>query len=83
MIDIEVAPNLATFKFVLNRNKLRKVWRREGRYLLRSNLCGHDPAQLWQFYIQLAEIEAALVEAGISFAGAGPQTILVRRAPDP
>jgi hypothetical protein len=54
-----VAPNLATFKFALNRNKLRKVWRREGRYLLRSNLCGHDPAQLWQFYIQLVEIEAA------------------------
>jgi small-conductance mechanosensitive channel len=31
----------------------------------------------------LKSIEAALVEAGISFAGAGPQTILVRRAPDP
>jgi len=29
----------------------------------------------------LKRIEAALVEAGISFAGAGPQTILVRRAP--
>jgi moderate conductance mechanosensitive channel len=31
----------------------------------------------------LKKIEAALVEAGIPFAGAGPQTILVRRAPDP
>jgi moderate conductance mechanosensitive channel len=31
----------------------------------------------------LKKIEATLVEAGISFAGAGPQTILVRRAPDP
>jgi moderate conductance mechanosensitive channel len=31
----------------------------------------------------LKKIEAALVEAGISFAGAGPQTILIRRAPDP
>jgi len=31
----------------------------------------------------LRKIEAALVEAGISFAGAGPQTILIRRAPDP
>jgi len=30
----------------------------------------------------LKKIEAALVGAGISFAGAGPQTILVRRAPD-
>jgi moderate conductance mechanosensitive channel len=31
----------------------------------------------------LKKIEAALAQAGISFAGAGPQTILVRRAPDP
>ena len=31
----------------------------------------------------LKKLEAALVEAGVSFAGAGPQTILVRRAPDP
>jgi hypothetical protein len=36
-----------------------KVRRREGRYLLRTNLCGRDPAQLWQFYIQLTEVEAA------------------------
>jgi small-conductance mechanosensitive channel len=39
-----------------------------------------------QFEIRSAAlkmIEAALTEAGISFAGAGPQTILVRRAPDP
>jgi small-conductance mechanosensitive channel len=31
----------------------------------------------------LKRIEGALVAAGIPFAGAGPQTILVRRAPDP
>jgi moderate conductance mechanosensitive channel len=31
----------------------------------------------------LKKIEAALVEAGICFAGADPQTILVGRAPDP
>jgi hypothetical protein len=35
------------------------VRRREGRYLLRSNLCGHKPAALWQFYMQLTQIEAA------------------------
>jgi len=57
VIDIEVAPNAATFSFALNRQKLRSVWRREGRYLLRTNLCGNDPAQLWHFYIQLVEIE--------------------------
>ncbi len=59
LIDIEVAPHSATFSFALNRKKLRQVRRREGRYLLRTNLCGKDPAQLWQFYIQLVEVEAA------------------------
>jgi transposase len=50
---------IATFSFALNRQKLRIVRRREGRYLLRTNLLGRDPAQLWQFYIRLVEIEAA------------------------
>src|SRR5438552_6386216 len=31
----------------------------KGRYLLRTNLCEHEAAELWQFYIQLVEIEAA------------------------
>ena len=48
-----------SFSFRLNRQKLRAVRRREGRYLLRTNLSGREPAQLWQFYIQLVEIEAA------------------------
>ena len=48
-----------TFSFRLNRQKLREVRRREGRYLLRTNLSGREPAQLWQFYVQLVEIEAA------------------------
>ena len=47
------------FTFRLNRQKLRAVRQREGRYLLRTNLCGRDPEDLWQFYIQLTEIEAA------------------------
>ena len=36
-----------------------RAGRREGRYLLRTNLSGREPAQLWQFYIQLVEVEAA------------------------
>jgi transposase len=48
-----------TFSFRLNWQKLREVRRREGHYLLRTNLSGREPAQLWQFYIQLVEIEAA------------------------
>jgi transposase len=59
LIDIEVAPDDATFSFALNRDKLRQVRRREGRYLLRTNLCDRDPAHLWEFYIQLVEVEAA------------------------
>src|SRR5215831_6865879 len=59
LVAVEVAPEGATFSYALNRKKLRKVWRREGRYLLRTNLSGRDPAELWQFYIQLVEVEAA------------------------
>jgi transposase len=55
----ETTENTPTFTFRLNRKKLRQARRREGRYLLRTNLCGRDPAELWQFYIQLTEVEAA------------------------
>ena len=48
-----------SFGFTLNRALLRATRKREGRYLLRSNLTGSDPAQLWEFYLQLVEVEAA------------------------
>ena len=51
-----------TFTFALNRKKLRQARRREGRYLLRSNLTSNDPVQLWTWYIQLTEIEQAFKE---------------------
>lgn len=60
LIDLAMPePPGTSFSFRLNRHKLRQVRRREGRYLLRTNLCGREPAKLWQFYIQLVEIEAA------------------------
>jgi Transposase DDE domain len=59
LVEVEVASEGASFSYALNRNKLRNVRRREGRYLLRTNLSGKDPGQLWQLYIQLTEIEAA------------------------
>ena len=59
LLDVEVAEQDASFTYALNRDKLRQVRRREGRYLLRTNLCDEDPAKLWKFYIQLVEIEAA------------------------
>ena len=49
-------PNLI---FQLRKDKLRPVRRREGRYLLRSNLSGHEPEKLWTFYLQLTQVEAA------------------------
>ena len=59
LIEIEVAERGANFTYRLDRNKLRQVRRREGRYLLRTNLTESDPAKLWQFYLQLVEVEAA------------------------
>jgi hypothetical protein len=59
LVDVTVPPEGATFNFTLDRAKLRQVRRREGRYLLRTNLTGREPAELWRFYIQLVEIEAA------------------------
>ena len=47
------------FIYTLNRQKLRGVRRREGRYLLRTNLTEDDPAVLWQYYIQLVAVEEA------------------------
>jgi hypothetical protein len=48
-----------SFEFVLDKARLRRMRRREGRYLLRSNLTATDPAKLWEFYLQLVEVEAA------------------------
>jgi transposase len=46
------------WSYTLLKDKLRQTRRREGRYLLRTNLTDEDPAKLWQFYIQLTEVEA-------------------------
>jgi transposase len=48
-----------TFRFAVNKEKLRKAELRDGHYLLRSNLVGEDPAVLWERYVQLTQIEAA------------------------
>ena len=51
-----------TFTFALRRDRLRRARRREGRYLLRSNLTGEDPATLWRYYTRLTEVEQAFKE---------------------
>ena len=60
--DLDQEVSAQTFTFTLRKDKLRIVRRREGRYLLRSNLSGEDPAALWRYYIQLTEIEQAFKE---------------------
>jgi transposase len=52
----------ATLSWKLDRPTLRTAWRREGRYLLRTNLTETDPAKLWEFYLQLTEVEQAFKE---------------------
>jgi hypothetical protein len=59
LVTIEVSPNSAMFSYRLDHNKLRVARRREGRYLLRTNLTEHDPAKLWTYYLQLVAVEEA------------------------
>jgi transposase len=59
LVTIVVAAKEASFSFKLDRDKLRQALRREGRYLLRTNLTADDPAKLWELYLQLVIIEEA------------------------
>ena len=59
LVATTVAKESATFSYRLERHKLRQARRREGRYLLRSNLTENDPAQLWSYYLQLVAVEEA------------------------
>ena len=59
LVDIEMDKASAMFVYTLNRQKLRQARRREGRYLLRTNLTESDPAVLWQYYMQLVAVEEA------------------------
>lgn len=59
LVTITVAKDSATFSYQLDRDKLRQARRREGRYLLRTNLTEDDPAQLWRYYLQLVAVEQA------------------------
>jgi Transposase DDE domain len=59
LVVVDVAPDCRGFSYRLDWNKLRQQRRREGRYLLRSNLTEADPAKLWHYYIQLVQVEQA------------------------
>jgi len=60
LVDTAVPPQEAKLTFTLRKDKLRQARKREGRYLLRTNItAGRSAEELWQFYIQLTEVEAA------------------------
>ncbi len=59
LIKIEMARQGASFTYRLSREKLRQTRRREGRYLLRTNLTESDPTELWSLYLQLVAVEEA------------------------
>jgi len=58
LVEVQLEP----FTFCLNREALRAARRREGRYLLRTNLTHQDPAELWRMYMRLSEVEQAFKE---------------------
>ena len=59
LVEVKVEKAGAAFTYRLNRKKLKQVRRREGRYLLRSNLTETDPVKLWNYYLQLVQVEEA------------------------
>ena len=48
LVTTDVDRTTGALTYALDRKKLRKVRRREGRYLLRTNLTDDDPAKLWR-----------------------------------
>ena len=51
--------NENTFHFSLDRERLRRALRREGRYLLRSNMQAASPETVWESYLLLTRREQA------------------------
>ncbi len=58
LVDIAVSADGA-LTYSLRKDKLREVTRREGRYLLRSNLDAANPAEIWKLYMLLTQVEEA------------------------
>jgi len=59
LVHIDIPEADEPWQFSLRKDRLREVRRREGRYLLRTNLVGREPAQMWEFYTQLVQVEEA------------------------
>ena len=60
LVQVQVSgQRRATLRYRLDKDKLRQIKRREGRYLLRTNMAGRSPDQFWEFYMQLVRVEEA------------------------
>jgi len=59
LVKVQLPKGETKFSFTLLKDKLRRVRRREGRYLLRSNMPERAPKELWEFYLQLGQVEQA------------------------
>ena len=59
LVQMEIPEGEGPLQFSLRKDRLREVRRREGRYLLRTNLVGREPVQMWEFYTQLVQVEEA------------------------
>ncbi len=59
LVELALPTETAPFRFALRKDRLRATRRREGRYLLRTNLTTADPGRLWGFYMQLVRVEEA------------------------
>lgn len=59
LVKIRLPEAGAKLEFSLDKMKLRQARRREGNYLLRSNMVDRPETELWEFYMQLAQVEEA------------------------
>lgn len=58
LVSVEVTSD-GSLVYHLDREQLRAVRGREGRYLLRTNLAANDPELIWRCYMQLCFVEEA------------------------
>lgn len=57
--DADEPINAKTFYWKINREKYRRILCRDGCYLLRTNQTATDPADIWNQYMVLVEVEEA------------------------
>jgi Transposase DDE domain len=58
LVEVEVDAD-GRLVYRLNKYNVRQARRREGRYLLRTNLADREPDTLWRYYMQLVFVEEA------------------------